>query len=121
MHFILKRLERKQTMDVITDDVLHAVLKLFAALLRAFHCCASIDIAPKRVLRFLARSDGDVHANPLIRDATKQLTVAMYNEVGASVLQSYLRKLPAAIQSMYELQFKIEDEKRADEVVQESM
>lgn len=111
MHFTLKRLEDKQ-LDV-TDQVLHAVLKLFSALLLSFHCCASIDIAPKRVLRFLARCDGNLHANPHIRDATRQLTLVMYSEVGASVMQNYLSRLPVEVQEMYQLQFRITDEKKA--------
>ncbi|TYZ61961.1 hypothetical protein PybrP1_008981 [[Pythium] brassicae (nom. inval.)] len=118
MHLLLKRLEGKQV--GVTDQVLYALLKLFSALLLAFHCCASIDIAPKRVLRFLARCDGDLHASPHIRDATKQLTLAMYHEVGASVMQRYLDRLPAEIQEMYQRQFKIDDERKPDTGIPET-
>lgn len=116
MHFILKQLEasRKQQRHlVVSDQVLHAVLKLFSALLLSFHCCASIDIAPRRVLKLLLRSDAAMHASPHIRDAAKQLTLVMYNEVGPEIMRGYLTKLPPEVQEMYEAQFRINDGKKA--------
>lgn len=113
MHFILKQLEDshyKQRLQV-SDQVLHAVLKLFSAVLLSFHCCASIDIAPRRVLKFLLRSDAAMHANPHIRDAAKQLTLVMYNEVGWEVMKGYLMKLPLEVQEMYQAQFRLNDKK----------
>lgn len=118
MHFILKKLEDKQLQ--LTDQILHAILKLFSALLVSFHCCASIDIAPRRVLRFMLRSDADLHANPHIREAAKQLTLALYNEVGSDAIQSYLVKLPAETQEMYQQHFKSCDEKKAQVLESES-
>ncbi|KAF1328988.1 hypothetical protein FI667_g6483, partial [Globisporangium splendens] len=108
LHPILKKLEKKQFQ--LTDQVLYAVLKLISALLQSFHCCASIDIAPRRIFRFLLRSDAEFHANPHVRETAKQLTLAMYAEVGSDIMQSYLVKLPLETQEMDRDLFRARDE-----------
>lgn len=112
MHYVLMTTEHKQL--ELTDHSLHALLKLFAALLLSFHCCASIDIAPRRVLRFLKRSDAAMHASPHIRDAAKHLTLVLYDEVGPEVLQSYVQQLPTEVQTMYATLFALRDAKQRE-------
>ncbi|RLN93148.1 hypothetical protein BBJ28_00013353 [Nothophytophthora sp. Chile5] len=63
MHVLLKHVEQPRFQP--SDQQLVALLNLFAALLLSFHCCARIDIAPKRILQFLQRSDADLHENAL--------------------------------------------------------
>ncbi|DBA04925.1 TPA: hypothetical protein N0F65_006927 [Lagenidium giganteum] len=110
MHHLLKKSEQG---DIRTSDqVLYSILKIFAALLMAFHCCATIDIAPKRVMTWMLRHDAHMHSNPHVRDAAKQLTLIMCVEVGAEVLSPHLAKLPAELQDMYLQQFALLGERK---------
>ncbi|GLD93625.1 hypothetical protein PINS_up002217 [Pythium insidiosum] len=50
MHTLLQSLETPQNADLASAQRLYGLLKVLTALLLGFHCCATIDIAPKRVL-----------------------------------------------------------------------
>jgi hypothetical protein len=100
-HLLLKHVENKAFQP--SDQQLLALLKLLTALLSSFHCCASVDIAPRRVLRFLLLSDADQHENALVREAAKHLVLVLCNEVDEQfVLKNYIKKLPPEHQQRYD-------------------
>ncbi|KAJ0400757.1 hypothetical protein P43SY_005478 [Pythium insidiosum] len=78
--------------DRASAQRLHGLLKILAALLLSFHCCATIDIAPKRLLRVLLRCDAFVHEHALVREAARQLLLALHADIGSDVILAYLRK-----------------------------
>ncbi|KAJ8564135.1 hypothetical protein ON010_g7210 [Phytophthora cinnamomi] len=101
-HILLRHVESKNFQ--LSDQQLLALLKLLSALLLSFHCCASFDIAPRRILRFLLLSDADQHESALVREAAKQLVLALCNDVDEEfVRKHYVSKLPPVHQQRYEL------------------
>ncbi|TMW64945.1 hypothetical protein Poli38472_009112 [Pythium oligandrum] len=71
---------------------LYGVLKLVTALLQAFHCCATIDIAPTRVVQLVWRFDALEHANAQVRATAQQLLLVLHAQVGADVILSEFRR-----------------------------
>lgn len=100
--FLVSRLV-KQVDESTSWRFLRGKLRILRAIVLEHHCGAKLSAKP--IMQFMASVNAFCHANEKVREAARDLTVAVYRDIGRNNIEKYLGSLRQVQMDEYILAF----------------